>query len=58
MMSRKNQSQVEELLNYGFTPKAIHRYTGLSLNQIYQIQEEIYDRKARQKEIQSKKDVK
>ena len=58
MMSRGNQDYVEELLSYGFSAKAIHRQTGLSLQQIYEIQEQIFKRKALQKELQSKEDVK
>lgn len=54
MMSRRNQEYVEELLNYGFSPKVIHKHTGLSLEQIYQIQDEMYARKTKQKEIQDK----
>lgn len=45
MMSRGNQEYVEELLNYGFSPRAIHKQTGLSLEQIYQIQEDMYKKK-------------
>lgn len=51
MMSRGNQIYVEELLGYGFSPRAIHKQTGLSLEQIYEIQEEIYKKKSLQKEI-------
>lgn len=58
MMSRGNQTYVEELLSYGFSPRAIHRQTGLSLKQIYEIQEEIYKKKTLQKEMQNKEDVK
>ena len=62
MMSKGNQLKVEELLEYGFSPGAIHKHTGLSLQQIYQLQEQMYERKAKQKEIQkalqNKKDVK
>lgn len=54
MMSRRNQGFVEELLNYGFSPKVIHKQTGLSLEQIYQIQDEMYERKSKQKEMQDK----
>ena len=54
MMSRGNQSYVEELLNYEFSPVVIHRYTGLSLQQIYEIQDEMYAKKARQKEFDKK----
>lgn len=54
MMSRGNQGYVEELLNYGFSPKVIHKHTGLSLQQIYEIQDEIYEKKARQKEFDKK----
>lgn len=54
MMCRRNQGFVEELLNYGFSPKVIHKQTGLSLEQIYQIQDEMYERKSKQKEINNK----
>ena len=54
MMSHRNQEFVEELLNYGFSPRAIHKQTGLSLQQIYQIEEEKYKKKALQKEINNK----
>lgn len=54
MMSRGNQEYVEELLNYGFSPKAIYKQTGLKLEQIYQIQEEVYKKKTLQKEINNK----
>ena len=54
MMSRGNQEYVEELLNYGFSPKVIHRQTGLSLQQIYEIQDQLHKRKALQKEINNK----
>lgn len=54
MMSRRNQEYVEELLNYGFSPKMIHKQTGLSLEQIYQIQDETYKKKTLQKEINNK----
>lgn len=61
-MSKGNQFKVEELLEYGFSPGAIHKHTGLSLQQIYQLQEQMYERKAKQKEIQkalqNQKDVK
>lgn len=61
-MSKGNQLKVEELLEYGFSPGAIHKHTGLSLQQIYQLQEQMYERKAKQKEIQkalqNQKDVK
>ena len=56
MMSRGNQIYVEELLSYGFSARAIHKQTGLSLEQIYEVQEEIYEKKAKQKEIQNKED--
>lgn len=59
MMSQGNQIYVEELLECGFSPRAIHKQTGLSLEQIYQIQDEIYEKKTLQKERQSKeKEVK
>lgn len=62
MMSKGNQLKVEELLEYGFSPKVIHKHTGLKLEQIYQLQEQMYKRKAKQKEIQkalqNKDDVK
>lgn len=58
MMSKGNQLKVEELLEYGFSPGAIHKHTGLSLQQIYQLQEQMYKRKAKQKEMQNKDDVK
>lgn len=58
MMSKGNQLKVEELLEYGFSPKAIHKHTGLKLDQIYQLQEQMYKRKAKQKEIQKKDDEK
>lgn len=54
MMSLSNQSQVEELLNYGFSPKVIHKHTGLSLQQIYEIEDKMYERKAKQKKLVSK----
>lgn len=54
MMSRGNQEYVEELLNYGFSPKVIHKHTGLCLQQIYQIQEDMYKKKTLQKEINNK----
>lgn len=57
MMSKGNQLKVEELLEYGFSPGAIHKHTGLSLQQIYQLQEQMYKRKAKQKEMQSKEEV-
>ena len=57
MMSRGNQIYVEELLSYGFSPRSIHKQTGLSLEQIYKVQEEIYEKKALQKEINNKEDV-
>lgn len=57
-MSKGNQLKVEELLEYGFSPGAIHKHTGLSLQQIYQLQEQMYKRKAKQKEMQSKEEVK
>lgn len=53
-MSQGNQTYVEELLSYGFSPKAIQKHTGLSLKQIYIIQEEVYKKKTLQKELQSK----
>lgn len=57
-MSKGNQLKVEELLEYGFSPKAIHKHTGLKLEQIYQLQEQMYKRKAKQKEMQKKDDEK
>lgn len=57
-MSKGNQLKVEELLEYGFSPRAIHKQTGLKLEQIYQLQEQMYKRKAKQKEIQKKDDEK
>lgn len=54
MMSRGNQEYVEELLGYGFSPVVIHRYTGLCLQQIYEIENQMHKRKALQKEIQDK----
>lgn len=54
MMSRGNQEYVEELLNYGFSPRVIHRQTGLKLEQIYEIQDEMYERKSLQKETNKK----
>lgn len=56
-MSKGNQLKVEELLEYGFSPRAIHKHTGLSLQQIYQLQEQMYKRKAKQKEMQNKEEV-
>ena len=53
MMSRGNQCHVEELLNYGFSAKAIHKQTGLSLQQIYEIEDKMYERKAKQKKLVS-----
>lgn len=58
MMSKGNQLKVEELLEYGFSPKAIHNHTGLKLEQIYQLQEQMYKRKAKQKELQSNEGMK
>lgn len=57
MMSKGNQLKVEELLEYGFSPKVIHKQTGLKLDQIYQLQEQMYKRKAKQKEMQNKDDI-
>lgn len=57
MMSKGNQLKVEELLEYGFSPRVIHKHTGLKLEQIYQLQEQMYKRKAKQKEMQSKEEV-
>ena len=54
MMSRGNQEYVKELLGYGFSPKVIHRHTGLSLSQIYEIQDEMYKKKSIQKEFDEK----
>lgn len=58
MMSKGNQLKVEELLEYGFSPRVIHKQTGLSLKQIYIIQEEVYKKKTLQKELQSKEGMK
>lgn len=58
MMSKGNQLRVEELLECGFSPKAIAKQTGFKLDQIYQLQEQMYKRKAKQKERQAKEDVK
>ena len=57
MMSKGNQLKVEELLEYGFSPRVIHKQTGLKLEQIYQLQEQMYKRKAKQKEMQNKDDI-
>lgn len=54
MMSRGNQIYVEELLNCGFSAKAIHKQTGLSLQQIYEIEDKMFERKTKQKQLVSK----
>lgn len=56
MMSRGNQLYVEELLEYGYSVRSIHKQTGLSMEQIYEIQEETIRKKALQKEMQKKED--
>ena len=58
MMSKGNQLKVEELLECGFSPKVIHKHTGLKLDQIYRLQEQMYKKKAKQKELQSKEGMK